>query len=314
MIATLGLLCVAAALLLLGPRLAASSWVQQAPRLAIVAWQAMTVSAVGTVVLAGLTALIPITALAGDLGAIVHACAVSVASSYGSSDSLPGKLVGLLLAVAVPLWVAITASRVLLGDWRARRRLHRSLRLVAQTDSGRGISVLDTAAPAAFCVPGRDARIVVTRGALENLSREELAGVLAHEAAHLRGRHNLAVALSQILARAFPQVHLFRVATHETRQLIELLADDAALRRVDRVDLASAIVSLAEMRAPAAAMAMAQDAAVLRVSRLLSPQPPLEPWRHRVAILGSSAVVIAPLLIAGYPALCAAVSDLCSIP
>ncbi|WP_116453453.1 M56 family metallopeptidase [Blastococcus litoris] len=313
MIASLGLLSVAAAILVVGPRLAAATWVQQAPRLAIIAWQAMTVSAVAAVVLAGVTLLIPITVLAGDLGALIQACATSVATSYGSSQFLPTKLLGTFLAGAVPLWVGLTGARVLLGSWRTRRRLHRSLRLVTETDSGLGVSVLDSAAPAAFCVPGRRAQIVVTRGALDHLSRDELNGVLAHEAAHLRGHHNLAVALSQILARAFPGIRLFQVATQETRELIELLADDAALRRVNRVDLASAIVSLAEMKAPAAAMAMAQDAAVVRIARLLSPQPPLEPWRYRVAVFGAMAVVAAPLLIAGYPAFCAALSDLCNI-
>lgn len=314
MIASLGLLAVATAILVLGPRLAAASWVRQAPRMAIFAWQAMTVSAVVAVVLAGVTSLIPITAMAGDLGTIIHACAVSVAASYGSSQSLPGNLVGALLAVIVPLWVGVTGVRVLVGSWRTRRSLHRSLRLVTETDSRLGVSVLDSGTPAAFCVPGRRARIVVTRAALDQLSRDELTGVLEHEAAHLRGRHHLAVALSQILARAFPRVQLFQVATHETRQLIELLADDVALRRVDRVDLASAIVSLAGMRAPASALAMAQEGAVLRVARLLAPVPPLAPWRYRAAALGAMAVVVAPLLIAGYPAVCAALSDLCSVP
>ena len=314
MIASLSLLCVAAAILVVGPRLAAASWTQQAPRLAIFAWQALTVSAVGTVALAGVTLLIPITALAGDLGAIVHACAVSIATAYGSSQFLPGKLVGAFLAGVLPVWVIFCGARVLVGGWRSRRLLHRSLSLITETDSGSGIKVIDTPAPAAFCVPGRSAQIVVTRGALDQLSTRELDGVLAHEAAHLRGRHNLAVALSQILARAFPCIRLFQVATQETRQLIELLADDAALQRVGRLDLASAIVSLAEMKAPTAAMAMAQDAAVIRVSRLLSPGPPLEPWRYRVAAFGALAVVVAPLLIAGYPAVSAALSDLCNIP
>jgi Zn-dependent protease with chaperone function len=314
MIASLSLLSVAAAILLMGPRLASASWTRQAPRVAILTWQALTVSVVVTVVLAGVTLLIPITALAGDLGAIVHACAVSIATAYGESEFLPVKLVGAFLAGVLPVWVLICGAQVLGGGWRSRRRLHRSLSLVTETDAGSGITVIETAAPAAFCVPGRSAQIVVTRGALSNLSTCELDGVLAHEEAHLRGRHNLAVALSQILARAFPRIRLFQVATKETRQLIELLADDAALQRVDRVNLASAIVSLAEMKAPTAAMAMAQDAATLRVSRLLSPAPPLAPWRDRFAVLGALAVVVAPLFIAGYPAVCAALSDLCSIP
>ena len=314
MIASLSLLCVAAATVAIGPRLASASWTQQAPRVAIFTWQALTVSAVGTVVLAGVTLLIPITALAGDLGAIVHACAVSIATAYGASQFLPGKVLGTILAGLIPIWVTICGARVLLGSWRSRRQLSRSLSLITETDSGLGVKIIETAAPAAFCVPGRSAQIVITRGAVDHLSARELAGVLAHEAAHLRGRHNLAVALSQILARAFPRIRLFQVATHQTRQLVELLADDAALRRVDRVNLASAIVSLAEMKAPNAALAMAQEAAALRVSRLLSPGTPLEPWRYRVAVFGALAAVVAPVLIAGYPAFCAALSDLCNIP
>ena len=314
MIASLSLLCVAAAVLVVGPRLASASWTQQAPRVAIFTWQALTLSAVGTVVLAGVTLLIPITALAGDLGAIVHACAVSIATAYGASQFLPWKVVGATLAVGIPMWVTTCAARVLFGSWCSRRRLSRSLSLVTETDTGLGVMVIEAAAPAAFCVPGRSAQIVVTRGALDTLSTRELDGVLAHEAAHLRGRHNLAVALSQILARAFPRIRLFQVATLETRELIELLADDAALLRVDRVNLASAIVSLAEMKAPAAAMAMAQEAAVLRVSRLLSPGPPLARWRYRVAALGALVVVLTPMFIAGYPVICAALSDLCNVP
>ena len=314
MTAGLSLLCIAATILLLGPRVAVTAWGQQAPRLAIAMWQALTVSAVITAVLAGVTLLIPITALAGGLGAIVHACAVSISTAYGSSGFLPGKLLGAFLAGVLPVWVMICAARVLFGSWRSRRRLRRSLTLLAEPGTRREVVVIDSSAPAAFCVPGRAGQIVVTQGALDRLSAHEMDGVLAHERAHLRGRHDLAVALSEILARAFPSIRLFQVATHETRRLIELLADDAAARRVDRINVASAIVSLAEMKAPAAAFAMAQDAAAFRVSRLLAPGPPLEPWRYRIAVVGALAVVIAPLLIAGYPAMCAALSDLCNVP
>lgn len=314
MIAGLSLLVTGLAILVIGPRLATATWTQQAPRLAIFAWQALTVGTVGAVVLAGVTLLIPITVLADDLGAIVHACAISIAAAYGSSELLPGRLVGTLLAGALPLWITACAVRVAGVRWRSRRQLQRSLSFVMEPHARLGAGVIDTAAPAAFCVPGRGARIVITSGALERLSSGELEGVLAHEKAHLRGHHNLAVALSHVLSVAFPRVWLFQVATAQTCQLIELLADDVAARRVDRVDLASAIVSLAGMRAPSAAMAMAQDAAVLRVTRLLSPREPMGPWRHRLLAFSALAVVVAPVFIAAYPTVCAALSDLCTVP
>lgn len=314
MIASLSLLAVGLALLSLGPRLAGAPWVLQAPRLAVLTWQAVTVSAVLAVVLAGVTLLIPVTALADDLGAIVHACAVSVASAYGAAEIFPGKLVGALLAGVLPAWIGVCALRVLIGGWRRRRDLHRSLDLVTEPDPQHGVAVLDAAAPAAFCVPGRTGQIVVTRGALERLSTSELGGVLAHEAAHLRGRHNWAVALSEVLARAFPRVRLFTVAAVQTKQLIELLADDAAARQVGRINVASAIVSLAEMRAPSAALAMAQDAAALRVERLLAPGPPMAAWRHRLGASSALSITVMPVFLAAYPTLCAALSDLCGIP
>ena len=313
MTATLTLLAVGAVLLVAGPHLSTASWTQRAPRLAIFTWQALTVSAVLAVILAGVTLLIPVTALAGDLGAIVHACAVSVATAYGSSGLLPGRLLGAVLAGVLPAWLTVCAVRVLVGGWRDRRRIHRSLSLMTLADDKSGVVVLDAQAAAAFCVPGRAGRIVLTRGAVDRLTATELEGVLAHEAAHLRGRHNLAVALSQVLARAFPRVSLFQVASRETRKLIELLADDVAVQRVDRLSVASAIVSLVEMKAPSAALAMAQDAAALRVSRLLQPGPPMTPWRYRLGAFGALVVAVVPLLIAGYPALSAALSDLCNI-
>lgn len=85
MTASVSLLSVTAA----GPHLAVVAWAQQAPRLAIAMRQALTVSAVLAVVLAGVTLLIPITTLAAGLGAIVDACAVSTATAYGSSDFFP---------------------------------------------------------------------------------------------------------------------------------------------------------------------------------------------------------------------------------
>lgn len=79
------------------------------------------------------------------------------------------------------------------------------------------------------------------------------------------------------------------------------------------MSVASAIVSLLEMRAPRAALAMAEDSAAPRVTRSLQPGRPVTPWRYRLGTVGVLAVVSVPLLIAGFPALSAALSDLCTI-
>ncbi|TDD13757.1 hypothetical protein E1294_39770 [Nonomuraea diastatica] len=41
-----------------------------------------------------------------------------------------------------------------------------------------------------YCVPGRHSQMVITTGAMRSLGPEQVAAVLAHEQAHLRGRHH----------------------------------------------------------------------------------------------------------------------------
>jgi Zn-dependent protease with chaperone function len=91
--------------------------------------------------------------------------------------------------------------------------------------------VLDAARPAVYCVPGRPPTIVLTTGALAVLDPEQLAAVLAHERAHLAGRHHLMLAATRSLAAVAPFVPLFARGSAEVARLAEMRADDAAARR-----------------------------------------------------------------------------------
>lgn len=308
--ASLALIFVAWGILVIGPRLSTASWTHQTPRLAVAAWLVLTVGAVLAVVVAGVTLLIPVSAFAADLCAAIQPYVVETVEDE-FAQLLPGRLLGTLIAGVVSAWFGICWTQVLIGRRRRRRDLRRSLGMVVRPHDDEDVVVIDAPTPAAFCVSGPGQRIFITQGALDVLSARELEGVLAHERAHLRGRHHLVMALLESLSRAFPRVDLFRTATEQTRQLIELLADDAASGRVGRLSLASAIVSLAEMRAPNAALGMAQEGAVLRVSRLLAPPP--APGRYRVQAVSTVAVVVASLLIAGFPALCVGLGKLCNV-
>src|SRR5260370_1182733 len=64
--------------------------------------------------------------------------------------------------------------------------------------------VLDAAQRVAYCVPGRRPTIVVTSAALAVLDPAQLPAVLAHERAHLAGRHHLLIALTRALAPGSP--------------------------------------------------------------------------------------------------------------
>ena len=99
--------------------------------------------------------------------------------------------------------------------------------------------VLDTPQPAVYCVPGRPATIVLTTGALAVLDEPQLLAVLAHEHAHLAGRHHLLVTLGKAARAGFPGVPLFTRGADEVARLAEMRADDVAAGRSGRVHAAA---------------------------------------------------------------------------
>jgi hypothetical protein len=155
---------------------------------------------------------------------------------------------------------------------------------------------------------------VLTTGAVKALDADELAAVIAHERAHLRERHHLAVAAAIGLARAFPRVPLFAGAADETARLVELRADDVAAGDTDQVSVAGALVALAGMRAPEAALAAAACGGTARVARLLAPATPVGLARRSAVLTVLTVVTVAPAVLAAYPALAAAGADICTLP
>ncbi|WP_346620007.1 M56 family metallopeptidase [Blastococcus montanus] len=314
MTTTVALLGFAATLVALAPRALGAGWADRSPRLAVAAWQAASAGALVSVVLAGLALLVPAGAVADGLASVLDACAATIAAVYRSPGQLAAVLAGVLLSGGVSLRLGWVAARSRLRDQRERRRLRASLLVGARRERSLGAVVLDSDHAAAFCLPGRRRSVVVTTAALRTLSVQELAAVLAHERAHLRGRHHLAVGAARVLDRAFPRVPLFSRGRVETERLVELLADDAAARRVSRVEVASALVTLAGMRAPAPALAAAQGAGVHRVTRLLRPVAPLRPV-HRIAASAAAVLVVAgPVALAAWPLVSAVSSGLCVLP
>jgi Zn-dependent protease with chaperone function len=145
--------------------------------------------------------------------------------------------------------------------------------------------VLDDRHPAAYCVPGRPAAIVLTSGALAVLDRAQLGAVLAHERAHLAGRHHLLISLSRGLATSFPGVPVFTRGPAEVARLAELCADDTAARRSGRPALVAALLAMGTGAAvPAPALAVTSGAVTARVQRLLDPPRRARHVRYGVAL------------------------------
>ncbi|HEY3732478.1 MAG TPA: M56 family metallopeptidase [Streptosporangiaceae bacterium] len=179
-------------------------------------------------------------------------------------------------ATAAVLAAAALAWRYGRGVQRAQRvaRAHaEAARITGRRLPGTGPAVvLDVPQPAAYCVPGRPATIVLTSGALAVLDPAQLTAVLAHERAHLAGRHHLLVALTRGLAASYPAVPLFTRAPAEVARLAEMCADDAAARRISRRALVTALLAMGTgMAVPVAALAATGGAVTARVQRLMEP-------------------------------------------
>jgi beta-lactamase regulating signal transducer with metallopeptidase domain len=192
---------------------------------------------------------------------------------------------------------------------RVRTRAHAEAAFLAgRTLPGTGALVLDDPRPAAYCVAGRPAAIVLTSGALAVLDPPQLAAVLAHERAHLAHRHHLLATITRGLAAAFPGVPLFTRGPAEVARLTEMAADDAAARASDRVTVVAALLAIGTGTAvPAAALAAAAYAVPARVERMLRPPRPVGDAVSCLALAAVlAALAAAPSLLAAFTGLAGA--------
>jgi Zn-dependent protease with chaperone function len=294
------LLLAAAAPAAWAPWLARAAWPLRAPRAGIAAWLACSVSAVVCAALAGLVLAIPCVQLGTD-PAMLRACLsllrVQYASSAGAVTGAAGSLITAAVAVRV-LWVYSSAA----ARARRRRAAHDDvLAVMAKPGPAADVRIIDGDRPAVYCLPGRR-RIVLTTGALTRLEDGELDAVLAHERAHLSGRHHLVLTLAAALHRAFPVVGLFAVAARQVAYLVEIAADDAAVRRAPRLTVASALLAVAVEGVPAGALGAGGSAAARRIQRLIDPPPRDSRIRRAGTFLAfavAAAMIVTTIAIAG---------------
>jgi Zn-dependent protease with chaperone function len=185
----------------------------------------------------------------------------------------------------------------------ARRRQRELLALLAYGDPKvPGALVVDHPAAAAYCLPGIRSQIVVSVGTLDLLGPAELTAVLAHERAHLRLRHDLVLMPFTSIRRALPRSQAVSQVYRTVALLVEMMADDRALRVRGLLarELATALVRFGTATtgsAPAGAMAAAEGELTARVSRLLTPQPPLPRAAQAGIMLCAALLVALPLAL-----------------
>lgn len=213
-----------------------------------------------------------------------QACAAAV---YRSAVLELGLSVAAVVAAAT---AAALAWRYGLKVRKAQRRTRahaEAARITGRRLSGAGPAVvLDDSRPAAYCMPGRPATIVVTSGAIAVLDAVQLAAVLAHERAHLAGRHHVLLTLTRGLAASLPALPIFTRGTAEVARLAEMCADDVAARRAGRQALLAALLTMGTGQSvPTAALAATAGAIETRIQRLIDPPHHARKARNRAALI-----------------------------
>ncbi|HYB80394.1 MAG TPA: M56 family metallopeptidase [Mycobacterium sp.] len=296
------------AVLLVGPApawLARATWPLRAPRAAMVLWQAVALAAVLSAFSAGI-AIASRLLMPGPDGR-------PMASIVGAAGRLGWPLwaayVGVFaLTVLVGVRLMVALVRVAIAN-RRRRAHHRmvvdlvgvghDVALTQPCARTRDLRVLDVAEPLAYCLPGVRSRVVVSEGALTTLATDEVTAILTHERAHLRARHDLVLEAFTAVHAAFPRLVRSSSALRAVQLLVELLADDAAVRATGRTPLARALVACASGRAPSGALAIGGPSTVLRVRRLTGRGN--SPMLSAAAYLTAAAILVLPTIALAVP-------------
>ncbi|MFH5879529.1 M56 family metallopeptidase [Arthrobacter sp. NA-172] len=295
--------------------LSRAEWPARAPFTAMVLWQAIALagglSMIGAMLVYGLEP-IGVNLIAGLrslTGMVLHNEPTTALGFW--------HLFALSAAALLSAHLVFTLLLTYVKIERQRRRHRELLALLASpSDDGPGTVVINHDFPVAYCLPGGARSVtVLSDGLMAALEPAELRAVLIHENAHLSQRHDLLLWAFAAWRQALPWFPTTRLAQVAVNSLIEMLADDVALRTESKETLIKAIAIVASGSAgpveqfsphgPSTGATSTDDSMLSgtggadsprttasRVSRLLSPKPPL-PSALRGMVLAASAMLLA---------------------
>lgn len=299
--------------------LSRAQWPARSPFTAMILWQAIALagglSMIGAMLVWGLEPLGDnlLEALGGlwdvlvnnrpaDTLGLVHVFALSAAS---------------LLTAHLVFTLLITYARI-----TRQRRRHRSLlNLLSSPSHGNPSTlVINHPAPVAYCLPGGARSVtVLSDGLMGLLSEAELQAVLSHERAHLSQRHHLLLWAFAAWRSALPWLPTSRLAQSAVNELIEMLADDEAVKQVNQEVLVGAIAvvatgshgPVADPPKPGPGVDVGSDpeqdeasqSTVRRLRRLLAPVAPLSPAQSFAALAASALLLMVPTVLLIAPGL-----------
>ena len=276
-----------------------AAWPLRAPRAGIATWLASSLSVAVSLAGAGLILAIPC-AQVSTHAVMLRECLSLLRAQYASPAGAAAGAAGGLLALGVLGRVAWFSGKTMAGARRRRAAHDSAVAILARPGPAADVRIIDSDRPAVYCLPGRG-RIVLTTGVLTCLDSGQLDAVLAHERAHLSERHHLVLAFAGVLQDTFPAIGFFAVAARQVTYLVEVAADDAAVRRSPRLTVAAALLAVAAAGAPAGALGAGGSAAALRISRLIDPPPGDSRGRRAVtaaALAAATGLAIAVLALA----------------
>ncbi|SUA47490.1 M56 family metallopeptidase [Nocardia africana] len=273
-----------------------------APRLGLTAWLCAIVS----VAVSWAAAIVVIVVdIAHDMShpgetSILDSCLLQLHDAATGQYGAVIQVALLSLAAMATVAGGFLLARLTAGLLRARSVTHdhaRMARVIGRHNSRLDVFVIDLDEPMAYCVAGKPDTVVVTQGVVEALDDAHLQAVLAHERAHLAGRHHVLLALTRGLAGLFPRIQLFRAGAVEVAQLAEMCADDVAARSHGNRTVTSALLVLSGAGERAGALGAAGTNVAARVERLTTNVRPQRRWATRLKLSAATTfATVGPLV------------------
>jgi len=213
--------------------------------------------------------------------------------------------------------IAVVAAVVLIAAVGGAGRITRSqVRTVlrsrgALAGAGTGeLVVLPETVPMAYALPGRPGHVVVSTGMLAALDGTERRALIAHERAHLAGRHHLITAATRVAATVNPLLRpLHRAVVFSTeRSADEHAARHVGSRRVTARAIAkAALAGQGGATGPETLPTATAGPVPRRIHALLAAPPAAHAWATALRVLAMLAV--AATLVATLAATIEATTD-----
>lgn len=270
MIVAFALLAGAAITGFTAPRFLHRMTTSRIPPTVVIAWWFLTGAGVILTALSGVVLLLlPGHGPARWLLDRIHGCWSAVThGALPNADDVLGTL-GAVALVGVVTRVGFAAIKRRSAAMRIHQRQLDLLRLAARREPGRvPLLWLDHDEPLAYSVAGSPSFVVATTGLSNHLTDDQVAAVLAHEHAHLHGRHQALTGLAEAAAWALPFMPLTRQAPAATRVLVEMAADAAAAAQHGPDTVRSALLRVGMHGSPVGALGIMDDDVALRLHRL----------------------------------------------